>query len=239
MAQGGTVFLDEIGDVPLEVQPKLLRMLQEHEFERLGSNHTCRVDVRVIAATHKNLPQSVAGGQFRSDLFYRLSVFPIRVPALRERREDVALLVRAFMRKSCRQMGKSVERVSASDMAALTRWSWPGNVRELENFIERCVILTDGPELKVPVEEFSLLQPLESEALEDVERNHIVRVMQSARWVISGPNGAADRLKVKRTTLQSKLRKLGIRREEYRRTSAVSRDSTAQFVPPVKLQKSL
>jgi formate hydrogenlyase transcriptional activator len=207
----GTLFLDEVGDIPLELQPKLLRVLQEKEFERLGGNRTIRVDVRVVGATNRNLAQMVEEGLFRSDLYYRLNVFPIQIPPLRERREDIPLLVRYFVQKYARQMDRRIETISTEEMEALARYHWPGNVRELENLIERAVILSPGPELRVPVAE--LKQPSEapsSLSLESAEREHIVRVLRETNWVVGGPHGAATRLGLKRTTLQSKMRKLGI-----------------------------
>jgi formate hydrogenlyase transcriptional activator len=211
LAHQGTLFLDEVGDIPVELQPKLLRVLQEKEFERLGGTHTIRVDVRLVAATNRNLAQMVEEGLFRRDLYYRLNVFPILIPPLRERSEDIRLLVPYFVQKYARQMDRRIETISAEEMDALTRYHWPGNVRELENLIERAVILSPGPELRVPVAE--LKQP--SEALSNftlhaAEREHIIRVLRETNWVVGGPHGAATRLGLKRTTLQSKMRKLGI-----------------------------
>jgi formate hydrogenlyase transcriptional activator len=211
LAHHGTLFLDEVGDIPLELQPKLLRVLQEREFERLGGTRTIRVDVRVVAATNRNLAQMVEEGLFRRDLYYRLNVFPIMIPPLRERGEDIPLLVRYFVQKYARLMDRRIETVSAEEMDALTRYHWPGNVRELENLIERAVILSPGPELRVPVAE--LKQPSEVPSnltLEAAEREHILRVLRETNWVVGGPRGAATRLAMKRTTLQSKMRKLGI-----------------------------
>jgi formate hydrogenlyase transcriptional activator len=211
LAHRGSLFLDEVGDIPLELQPKLLRVLQEKEFERLGGTRTTRVDVRVVAATNRNLAQMVEEGLFRVDLYYRLNVFPIQIPPLRERREDIPLLVRYFVQKYARQMDRHIETISAEEMEALARYHWPGNVRELENLIERAVILSPGPELRVPVAE--LKQPSEAPSnlsLESAEREHIVRVLRETNGVVGGPRGAATRLGLKRTTLQSKMRKLGI-----------------------------
>ena len=211
LAHRGSLFLDEVGDIPLELQPKLLRVLQEKEFERLGGTRTIRVDARVVAATNRNLAQMVEEGLFRSDLYYRLNVFPIQIPPLRERREDIPLLVRYFVQKYARQMDRRIETISAEEMDALARYHWPGNVRELENLIERAVILSPGPELRVPVAE--LKQPSETPSnlsLESAEREHIVRVLRETNGVVGGPRGAATRLGLKRTTLQSKMRKLGI-----------------------------
>lgn len=218
LADGGTLLLDEIGDIPLELQPKLLRVLQDQEFERLGSTRTIRVHVRLVAATNRDLARRVADHQFRNDLFYRLNVFPIRVPPLRERREDIPLLVRYFVRKFARRMDRPIETVRKSTMAALTKWSWPGNVRELENLMERSVILSSGPALYVPISE---LREATGEAqgashtLSGAEREHIIRVLRETGGVISGPNGAAERLGLKRTTLQSKMRRLEITRRDY------------------------
>jgi formate hydrogenlyase transcriptional activator len=231
LADRGTLFLDEVGDLPLELQPKLLRVLQEQEFERLGSNRTQRVDVRVVAATNQDLGKLVTERAFRSDLYYRLNVFPITVPALRERPEDVALLVRYFVQKFSRRLSKTVEYVPTQAMDALTHYSWPGNVRELENLVERAVILSPGKELRVPVSElkaasgssgaelpFGELPPVTSfgsapvGTLEEAERQHILRALRQTEWRIAGPRGAAALLGMKRTTLQARMRKLDIRR---------------------------
>jgi formate hydrogenlyase transcriptional activator len=211
LAHQGTLFLDEVGDIPVELQPKLLRVLQEKEFERLGGTRTIRVDVRLVVATNRNLAQMVEEGLFRRDLYYRLNVFPILIPPLRERSEDIRLLVPYFVQKYARQMDRRIETISAEEMDALTRYHWPGNVRELENLIERAVILSPGPELRVPVAE--LKQPSEALSnltLQAAEREHIIRVLRETNWVVGGPHGAATRLGLKRTTLQSKMRKLGI-----------------------------
>jgi formate hydrogenlyase transcriptional activator len=211
LAHHGTLFLDEVGDIPLELQPKLLRVLQEKEFERLGGTRTIRVDVRLVAATNRNLTQMVEEDLFRRDLYYRLNVFPILIPPLRERSEDIPLLVRYFVQKYARQMDRRIESISAEELDSLTRYHWPGNVRELENLIERAVILSPGPELRLPVAEFK--QPSEAPSnltLQTAEREHIVRVLEETNWVVGGPRGAATRLGLKRTTLQSKMRKLGI-----------------------------
>jgi len=221
LANRGTLFLDEVGDLPLEVQPKLLRVLQEREFERLGSTRTLRVDVRLIAATNRDLAAMVSSGLFRSDLFYRLNVFPIDVPALRERREDIPALVSHFVAKFAREMNRHITTIPEDAMAALVRWHWPGNIRELENVIERAVILSSGPVLHVPP---AAIQPPQAKPdareaspsrLRDTERDAIVQALRESNGVVSGPNGAAARLGVKRTTLQSKMRKLGIRRPGY------------------------
>ena len=216
LADRGTLFLDEIGEIPLELQPKLLRVLQDHEFERLGGTRTIKVDMRLIAATNRDLAKSVTEKQFRSDLFYRLSVFPIRMPSLRERREDIPLLVRYFIRHFARAMHRTIETVPNETMNALINWRWPGNVRELENFIERSVILTEGTALRAPLEEFQAETSSSAEhTLEATEREHIIRVLRETGGMISGPTGAAQRLGLKRTTLQSKMRRLGITRQDY------------------------
>ena len=219
LADKGTLFLDEVGDIPPELQPKLLRVLQEREFERLGSTRTLRVDVRLIAATNRDLQKMVADREFRSDLFYRLNVFPIQLPALRERGKDIPLLVRYFAQKHGESKGKHIERIPSETMQALERWHWPGNVRELENLIERAVILTRGHVLNVPISELKPGPETSTAAnvtsLEDAEREHIIRALREARGLISGPQGAAARLELKRTTLNSKMRKLGITRRDY------------------------
>lgn len=215
LADGGTLFLDEVGDIPFELQPKLLRVLQEQEFERLGSTRTIRVDVRLVAATNRELAQMVAEKQFRNDLFYRLNVFPINVPPLRDRPEDIPLLIRYFAQKYARRMNRRIESIPAETMAALSRYHWPGNVREIENLIERSVILSQGPALHVPLGELKMQGAAATNAvttLEAAEREHILRALKESNWVIGGPMGAATRLGMKRTTLQSKMRKLGIAR---------------------------
>ena len=215
LADGGTLFLDEIGDIPLELQPKLLRVLQEQEFERLGSTRTKRVNVRLVAATNRNLEEMVASGAFRNDLYYRLNVFPITLPPLRERPDDVPALVRYFVQKFARRMNKRIETIPTDAMTALTRYAWPGNVRELENAIERAVILTEGPALRVPASEFrerTVGPPAGVTTLEATERQAILRALQETNWVLGGPQGAAARLGLKRTTLQSRILKLGIDR---------------------------
>jgi formate hydrogenlyase transcriptional activator len=219
LAHLGTLFLDEVGDIPLELQPKLLRVLQEKEFERLGSTRTIPVDIRLVAATNRDLAQMVADRHFRSDLYYRLRVFPLRVPSLRERRQDIPLLVHYFAQKHARRMNKRIETIPPEAMQTLTLWDWPGNVRELENLIERAVILSQGPVLHVPLSELRPLVEVEpvpnSASLESAEREHILRVLRGTRGVIGGPHGAAARLGLKRTTLNSKMRKLGITREDF------------------------
>lgn len=218
LADKGTLFLDEIGEIPLELQPKLLRVLQDHEFERLGGTRTIKVDLRLIAATNRDLARSVAEKEFRSDLFYRLNVFPVRLPSLRERREDIPLLVRYFVRKFAREMDRGIETVPSETMNTLIHWHWPGNVRELENFIERSVILTEGAALRAPLAEIqteSVDAATFEHSLEGAEREHIVRVLRETGGMISGPSGAAQQLGLKRTTLQSKMQRLGITRRDY------------------------
>jgi formate hydrogenlyase transcriptional activator len=219
LADGGTFFLDEIGEMPLELQPKLLRVLQDLEFERLGSTRTIRVNMRLIAATNRDLGHAMSEGTFRSDLFYRLNVFPIRIPALSERRSDIPKLVAHFVAKYAKRMNKCIETVPSQTIERLMNWDWPGNIRELENFIERSVILTPGATLRAPLSELETT-PIPSanggSSLESVERDYIVRILQESRGLIAGPNGAAARLGVKRTTLQSKIQRLGISPHEYR-----------------------
>jgi DNA-binding NtrC family response regulator len=214
LAHGGTLFLDEIGDIPLELQPKLLRVLQEQEFERLGGTRTIRVDVRLVAATNRDLEAMVEAGEFRSDLYYRLNVFPIPIPPLRERRRDIPDLVRHFTRRLAERMNKQIDTIPAETLTALCAYSWPGNVRELENVIERAVILTSGPVLQVPMFDLATrtAPALIHATLEETEREAIRRALEEARWKIGGPAGAAARLGMKRTTLQSRIRKLGIER---------------------------
>ncbi len=216
LANRGTVFLDEVGEIPLELQPKLLRVLQEREFERLGSTRTLRTDARLIAATNRDLAALVDDQKFREDLFYRLNVFPIHVPPLRERREDIPMLVRHFAQQFSRRMKKSIETIPAETMDTLTRYDWPGNIRELQNLIERAVILTAGQTLEVPVAALngrrngSTHHEPEMPTLEQAERRHIIGALEGTNWVIGGPNGAAARLGMKRSTLQFRMRKLGI-----------------------------
>jgi len=228
-ANRGTLFLDEIGDLPLELQPKLLRVMQERQFERLGGASTIRTDVRVICATHRNLPEMVEEGEFRSDLFYRLSVFPIELPPLRERPEDIRALVHHFAMAYADRMHKRITAISEEFISALARHSWPGNVRELQNFIERSVILATGavlngslPALTYTTHDGSRKPKLSAPVtLEEAESSHILQTLQQTEGVVGGPNGAAARLGLPRTTLISKMRRLGI--NPFQRSSAQAR----------------
>jgi len=229
LANRGTMFLDEIGEIPLELQPKLLRVLQEREFERLGSARTLRTDARLIAATNRDLEALVKEQKFRSDLYYRLNVFPVRVPALRERPEDIPLLVRHFVQQFSRRLGKIIDAIPADMMSALVRYPWPGNIRELQNVIERAAILASGPVLTVRSEDLRppdkapaspAAEPRDSaqtatsnlrETLMTAERERILAALEATNWIVSGPDGAAARLGLKRSTLQSRMRKCGIR----------------------------
>jgi formate hydrogenlyase transcriptional activator len=249
LADQGTLFLDEVGDIPIEIQPKLLRALQEREFERLGSTHTRKVSVRLVAATNRDLEKMIAAREFRSDLYYRLNVFPIRVPALRERMEDIPLLVRYFVQKFSRQMQKNIEAIPDAAMRGLTNWDWPGNIRELENLIERAVILTRGASLEVPLAELRKLStdgpdtPAGGTGAEDIglivretisalrhaaakgdaykdehdngQREEIVRVLRESKGRIGGSDGAAARMSVRRTTLLSRIKRLGINPKQF------------------------
>jgi formate hydrogenlyase transcriptional activator len=211
----GTLFLDEIGDIPVELQPKLLRVLQEQAFERLGSTRTQRVDVRLVAATNRNLAALVDAGQFRPDLYYRLHVFPILVPPLRQRPEDIPLLVRHFVRRYARQLRKRLDTIPAEAMVALPRYAWPGNVRQLQHVIERAVILSPGPILRLPLAELTPPVhgvPSRGRTLAEVDREHILKTLRDTHGVVGGPQGAAARLGVRRTTLIYKMEKLGISR---------------------------
>jgi formate hydrogenlyase transcriptional activator len=219
LADKGTLFLDEIGELPLELQPKLLRVLQDREFERLGGVHTLRVDVRIISATNRDLHQDIANRKFREDLFYRLNVFPIGLPALRQRRTDIPILVHHFVSKHSARMGKHIETVPDETMTVLQNWNWPGNIRELENMIERMVILSKGRVLAAPPVELDAPQEITDDNLTEMERDHILRVLRETNGVLSGADGAASRLGIKRTTLQSMLKRFGIELQEYRRGS--------------------
>ncbi len=219
LADGGTFFLDEVGEISMELQPKLLRVLQDQEFERLGSNRTIKVNLRLVAATNRDLAKSMEQHEFRSDLFYRLSVFPIHIPALRQRREDIPLLIRYFVLKYAERMGRVIETIPKETMDALMQWPWPGNVRELENLVERSVILSEGPVLRVPLSELrkdaSVSANHPDQSLDHAEREHILRVLRETGGALSGPDGAAHRLGLKRTTLQSKMQRLRITRQDY------------------------
>ncbi len=216
LANHGTLFLDEVGEIPMELQPKLLRALQDQEFERLGGTRTIRVDARLVAATNRDLAQSVADHSFRSDLYYRLNVFPITSPALRERGKDIPLLVRHFVHKFVQRMNKHITSIPTDTMRVLINWHWPGNVRELENFIERCVILTQSEVLYAPLAELMISSPANGAGtLESIEREHILRALRQSEGVIAGIHGAAARLGLKRTTLQSRMQKMGIERSEF------------------------
>jgi formate hydrogenlyase transcriptional activator len=215
LADKGTLFLDEVGDIPPGLQPKLLRVLQEQEFERLGSTRTHQVDVRLVAATNRNLVDMVKRNEFRSDLYYRLNVFPLPLPPLRGRREDIPALVEHFVEIYARRMDRRIEHIPPETMSALISYQWPGNIRELQNFIERSVILTPGNVLRPPLA--SLNSAPEAEflgaiTLEDAERDHIRKTLEQTRWVVAGPNGAAARLGIKRSTLYFRMQKLGISR---------------------------
>jgi len=215
LADRGSLFLDEIGDIPLDLQPKLLRVLQEREFERLGSTRTMKVDVRVVAATHRDLEEMISKGQFRSDLYYRLNVFPIVIPPLRERPEDIPLLVQHFVEVAAQKMDKTIETIPSRTMDALVDYRWPGNIRELENVIERAVILSTGSVLHVPYRDLQSRVTAghdgdKPQTLADVEREHIRTILKETRWVLSGPRGAASRLGMNRSTLYFRMKKLGI-----------------------------
>jgi formate hydrogenlyase transcriptional activator len=215
LADKGTLFLDEIGDIPPGLQPKLLRVLQEQEFERLGGTRTHQVDVRLVAATNRNLAEMVKRNEFRSDLFYRLNVFPIPLPPLRARREDIPPLVEHFVEVYARRMGKQIDQISPETMSELTSYTWPGNIRELQNFIERSVILSSENILRSPLSSLRSAATTETQepvTLEEAEREHIVKILEQTRWVVSGPNGAAARLGIKRSTLYFRMQKLGISR---------------------------
>jgi formate hydrogenlyase transcriptional activator len=215
LADKGTLFLDEVGDLPLSLQPKLLRVLQEREIERLGSAQTHHVDVRLVAATNQDLTSMVARGQFREDLYYRLNVFPIQLPPLRERPEDIPLLVRHFVQDFSQRMNKTIETISTETMDAFSRYSWPGNIRELQNLTERAVIISTGAELQFPIPDVSVRRVATQEVgksltLEEAERTHILETLKESNWVLSGPKGAAKRLGLNRSTLQFRMRKLGL-----------------------------
>jgi formate hydrogenlyase transcriptional activator len=217
LAHQGSLFLDEIGDIPLELQPKLLRVLQEREFERLGSTRTQKVDVRIVAATHRDLEGMILEKQFRSDLYYRVNVFPIQIPPLRERPEDIPLLVEHFVQQAARKLRKTIDTIPTETVDALIQYRWPGNIRELENVIERAVILSPGPVLRLsPRDLKSRITPGQNtdryQTLEEVERSHILKTLKETRWVLSGSSGAAARLGLNRSTLYFRMKKLGIAR---------------------------
>jgi formate hydrogenlyase transcriptional activator len=221
IADKGTLFLDEVGDIPLELQTKLLRVLQDRAFERIGSNRTQQLDVRVIAATNRDLENMVGKGEFRADLYYRLKVFPITIPPLRDRREDIPLLVWHYVRKYSQRMKKTIDTIPAGTMDVFARYPWPGNIRELQHFIERSVILTTGNVLQAPVRELEQLirtrrasagPPAAGRTMEEIERESILQALRESNWVVGGPHGAAKKLGLKRTTLTSRIEKLGISR---------------------------
>jgi formate hydrogenlyase transcriptional activator len=215
LADKGTLFLDEVGDIPPALQPKLLRVLQEQEFERLGSTRTHQVDVRLVAATNRDLVSMVKQKEFRSDLYYRLNVFPISLPPLRERREDIPALVEHFVEIYARRMGKQIDQIPSESMSELTSYPWPGNIRELQNFIERSVILSSGGILRPPLSSLKADATTVSEeavTLEEAERDHIRKTLEYTRWIVAGPNGAAARLGIKRSTLYFRMQRLGISR---------------------------
>jgi formate hydrogenlyase transcriptional activator len=214
IADGATIFLDEIGELPLELQPKLLRVIQDGEFERLGSSTTIKVDSRIIAATNRNLEEEVLKGRFRDDLWYRLNIFPITMPPLRDRMEDIPLLADFYVKKISKRMGKSIEIIPVSVMDALQNYHWPGNVRELENVLERAVINSSGPKLRLvdELKKFHKDLPQTKKTLEAVERDHIIQVLEQTHWKVSGKNGAAEILGLNRSTLRARMRKLDIRK---------------------------
>jgi formate hydrogenlyase transcriptional activator len=226
LADKGTLFLDEVGDIPGALQPKLLRVLQEQEFERLGSTRTHKVDVRMVAATNRNLMEMANRGEFRSDLYYRLNVFPVQLPPLRERREDIPALVSHFVEIYGRRMSRQIEHIPATTMSALTSYQWPGNIRELQNLIERAVILSNDGVLPNPLPAPGTTAVTTSPAattLKDSERSLILRTLESVGWVIGGPKGAASKLGLKRTTLIHKMQKLGISRASHQRSQEAMR----------------
>jgi len=236
LADKGTLFLDEVGDIPLELQPKLLRVLQEQEFERLGGTRTHKVDVRLVAATNRDLAGMVKRYEFRSDLYYRLNVFPISLPPLRERPEDIPALVSHFVEIYGRRMGKQIDNVSPETMNALSSHQWPGNIRELQNFIERSVILSVGPALRPPLTELNhspVTETIGAITLEEAERDHILKTLGRTKWVVAGPNGAAARLGMKRSTLYFRMQKLGISRSNSMTSSNQHTGHVPGIDPPV------
>jgi transcriptional regulator with GAF, ATPase, and Fis domain len=231
LADKGTLFLDEVGDIPPALQPKLLRVLQEQEFERLGSTRTHQVDVRLVAATNRNLTEMANRGEFRSDLYYRLNVFPITLPPLRERREDIPALVAHFVEIYGRRMSRQIEHIAPGTMAALVSYPWPGNIRELQNLIERAVILSDDGVLPNPLPSVATLDTSTSPAattLKGSERILILNTLESVGWVIGGPKGAAAKLDLKRTTLIHKMQKLGISRSSHQRSPGTTRSGSQE-----------
>src|ERR1700688_2910562 len=219
LADKGTLFLDEIGELPIELQPKLLRVLQDREFERLGGVRTLHVDVRIISATNRDLHQDIANKKFREDLFYRLNVFPIDLPSLRQRRTDIPILVHHFVSKHSARMGKHIDTIPDETMTVLQNWNWPGNIRELENMVERMVILSKSRVLAAPPVELDAPQEITEDNLTEMEREHIIRVLRETHGMLAGTDGAATRLGIKRTTLQSMLKRLGIELQDFRRGS--------------------
>jgi formate hydrogenlyase transcriptional activator len=217
IADHGTLFLDEVGDIPLELQAKLLRVLQEQEFEKLGSTQTQKVSVRFVAATNRNLSQMVSDKEFRDDLYFRLNVFPIVLPPLRERREDIPLLAEFFVQEFSRRMNRHIDTILRSTMEQLTEYPWPGNIRELQNFIERAVILTTGSTLRAPLDDLksSVETAPAPTTLKQAESGHILKILRETRWVVGGPRGAAARLGLKRTTLMGKMKRLGLSRPDH------------------------
>jgi formate hydrogenlyase transcriptional activator len=219
LAHKGTLFLDEIGEMPLELQPKLLRAIQDQEFERVGGTRTIRTDVRFVAATNRELKAMVDENEFRADLYYRLHVFPVSVPPLRDRREDIPLLTRYFVQKHAKRMGRTIDKIPTSAMEALTRYDWPGNIRELQNVLERSVILTHGNTLQIAMPDLaeaagsSEVSSRSSKVSHAAERQAIIKALEDAKGQVGGPSGAAARLGMKRTTLQSRMRKLNIARQ--------------------------
>jgi transcriptional regulator with GAF, ATPase, and Fis domain len=224
LAHSGTIFLDEIGDLPLDLQVKLLRMLQEQEFERVGSAQTIRINVRVIASTNRDLHKAVEEGKFRADLYYRLNVFPICIPPLRERNGDIALLAQYFVNKHMHKLGKHIEQIAPATLRKLGAYHWPGNVRELEHVVERAVIVSEGPVLSIEASFLPSARAVDGAeqqtgqlSLEDVERQHILKTLKHTHWAVEGPNGAALILKLHPNTLRGRMRKLGIKRDDYLR----------------------
>ena len=215
LADASTIFLDEIGDLPLEVQVKLLRVLEERQIERLGSVRSIKIDTRIIAATHRDLEKRIAADTFREDLFYRLNVFPIRIPPLRERAADIPLLVWRFVEEFSKGLGKRIESIPPDNMEELQRYSWPGNVRELRNLVERAMIGSTGPRLTISLPQHRAAVARRSVKLEDVEREHIKGVLESTRWRVRGVGGAADQLGLKATTLETRMAKLGLQRPRH------------------------